>query len=226
MAMNARNLLLIVGAAVAVTAVGIYYYLNLPETSAIPDSGPTAAQSSNDDLLVAGPLGERTLGDPSAPVTVVEYASMTCSHCATFHNETFKPFFEKYIETGKVHFVFREYPLDALATSAFVLARCVPDDRYFAFVDLLFRQQRVWAFSENPAVELLRIARQAGFTQESFNTCLTNQKILDGVNWVKNRGSEEFGVRSTPTFFINGEKPSSGGALNLEQLAQEIDPLL
>lgn len=226
MAMNARNLLLIVGAAVVVAIAGIYYYISLPDPSTTSFAESASAPTSGDDILVAGPLGEQSLGDPSAPVTVIEYASMTCSHCATFHEETFTPFKEKYVDTGKVHFIFREYPLDALASSAFVLARCLPEERYFAFVDLLFHQQAVWAFSQNPAIELLRIGKQAGFTQESFKACLTNQKILDGVNWVKNRGSEEFGVRSTPTFFINGRKPSKNGALSLDDLSQEIDPLL
>jgi len=224
--MNARNLLLIVGVAVVAAIAGIYYWISLPDPSAITLTGSGGAQTSGDDILVAGPLGEQTLGDPSAPVTVIEYASMTCSHCADFHENTFTPFKEKYIDTGKVHFIFREFPLDALATSAFVLARCLPEERYFAFVDLLFRQQAVWAFSQNPALELLRIGKQAGFTQESFKACLTNQKILDGVNWVKNRGSEELGVRSTPTFFINGKKPSKSGALSLEDLDQEIEALL
>ena len=226
MAMNARNLLLIVGAAVVFAVAGIYYFISLPDPSATSIAGSAGAQASGDDILVAGPLGEQSLGDPAATVTVIEYASMTCSHCATFHESTFTPFKEKYIDTGKVHFIFREYPLDALATSAFVMARCLPEERYFNFVDLLFRQQAVWAFSQNPALELLRIGKQAGFTQESFKACLTNQKILDGVNWVKNRGSEEFDVRSTPTFFINGKKPSKNGALSLEDLEQEIEPLL
>ena len=224
MAMNARNLLLIVGAAVVVAAAGIYYFINLPDPSAIPATGTGGLQTSSDDLLVAGPLGERALGDPSAPVTVIEYASMTCSHCAAFHETTFTPFKEKYIDSGQVHFIFREFPLDALATSAFMLARCVPEERYFAIVDTLFHQQRAWAFSQNPAQALLNIVRQAGFTEETFKTCLTNQQILDGVNWVKDRGSDEFEVTSTPTFFINGKKKS--GALSLETLEQEIEPLL
>jgi protein-disulfide isomerase len=223
-AISSRNLLLIVAAAVVVAAGGIYYYVSQPEPSAIPATGAGASPASGDELLVAGPLGERALGDPNAPVTVIEYASLTCSHCAHFHETTFAPFKEKYVDTGKVYFIFREFPLDALATSAFVLARCVPEDRYFAVVDILFRQQRTWAFSDNPAGALFNIAKQAGFSQESFKACLTNQEILDGVNWVRDRGGEEFDVSATPTFFINGTKKS--GALSLETLDQEIEPLL
>jgi protein-disulfide isomerase len=223
-ALSARNLLLIVGAAVIVAAAGIYYYVSQPEPSAIPASGTAGTEAPSDDLLVAGPLGERAIGDPAAKVTVIEYASMTCSHCAEFHETTFKPFKEKYVDTGKVRFIFREFPLDALATSAFMLARCVPEDRFFPVVDILFRQQRNWAFTDNPATALLNIVKQAGFTQESFKACLTNQQILDGVNWVKDRGSKEFGVAATPTFFINGTKLS--GALSLEDMDKEIEPLL
>jgi protein-disulfide isomerase len=223
-ALSARNLLLIVGAAVIVAAAGIYYYVNQPESSAIPVTGSGGETVSIDELMVAGPLGERSLGNPAAKVTVVEYASMTCSHCAAFHEETFTPFKEKYVDTGKVRFIFREFPLDALATSAFMLARCMPEDRYFAIVDILFRQQRNWAFVDDPATALFNVVKQAGFTQESFRACLTNQKILDGVNSVKDRGSNELGVASTPTFFINGKKMS--GALSLEDMDKEIEPLL
>jgi protein-disulfide isomerase len=223
-ALSARNLLLVVGGAAIVAAAGIYYYVNQPESSAIPTSGGGGETVSADDLMVAGPLGERALGDPAAKVTVVEYASMTCSHCAAFHEETFTPFKEKYVDTGKVRFIFREFPLDALATSAFMLARCMPEDRYFPVVDILFRQQQNWAFVDDPATALFNVVKQAGFTQESFRACLTNQNILDGVNSVKDRGSNEFGVASTPTFFINGKKMS--GALSLEDMDKEIEPLL
>jgi protein-disulfide isomerase len=222
--MKIRNLLPIVAVAVVAIAGGIYYYVSQPAGSAVPTTGVAFAQTADDELLVPGPLGEITLGDPSAPVTVIEYASMTCSHCAHFHETTFTPFKEKYIDTGKVHFIFREFPLDPLATAAFMLARCLPEDRYMPLVDILFSQQKNWAFADDPSSALLNIVKQAGFTQETFNTCLTNQEILDGVTWVKNRGAEEFEVSATPTFFINGNKKS--GALSLETLDQEIEPLL
>lgn len=223
MAISTRNLLIGVGAAVVVAAAAAFYYVNRPEPSAIPATAPGQTASSS-ELMTPGPLGEKALGDPKAPVTVIEYASMTCSHCAHFNEETFTPFKEKYVDTGKVYYIFREFPLDPVATSAFMLARCAPEDRYFPVVDLLFRQQATWAFTDNPADALFNIFRQAGFTQESFRACLTNQSILDGVNWVKDRGSNIFGVNATPTFFINGKKKS--GALTLEELDQEIEPLL
>lgn len=169
-----------------------------------------AQAATSEALMQAGPLGEMTLGDPDAPNVVIEYASMTCSHCAAFHNQVFDAFKEKYIDTGKVYFIFREYPLDALATAAFMLARCGPKERYFPLVDLMFDRQSEWAFTDNPKQALLTFVRQAGFTEESFNACLTNRELQEGVLAVKNRGSTEFGVSSTPTFFINGELHKGG----------------
>jgi protein-disulfide isomerase len=153
-------------------------------------------------------------------MVVIEYASMTCTHCQRFHSTVYPEFKKKYVDTGKVYFILREFPLDPLATSAFMLARCAPAERYFPIVDLLFDRQRDWAFVDDPATALLNVVKQAGFTQESFKACLTNQTILDGVNWVKNRGSDKFGVDATPTFFFNGVKKA--GELSLE----EIDKLV
>src|SRR5947209_14674871 len=107
------------------------------------------------------PLGEMALGDPQAPITVIEYASMTCPHCAHFHLTTFPELKKRYIDTGKVRFVFREFPLDPVATGAFMLARCAGNDRYFALLDLLFHEQRQWAVN-NPLPPLFNVVKQAG----------------------------------------------------------------
>jgi protein-disulfide isomerase len=179
-----------------------------------------AIAASTEELMKPGPLGEMALGDPNAPNVVIEYASMTCSHCAAFHTETFDALKEKYIDTGKVYFIFREYPLDALATAAFMLARCGPKERYFPLVDLMFDRQGEWAFTENPKQALLAFVRQAGFTEESFNACLTNKELQDGVLAVKNSASSAFGVSSTPTFFINGELHRGGFSI------EEFDEIL
>ena len=170
------------------------------------------------ELMKPGPLGEKALGKPDAPKVVVEYASLTCSHCRHFHETTYKPFREKYVDTGKVYFVFREFPLDPLATAGFMLARAAPNDGYFPMVELLFERQEQWAFVQDPVSALLALAKQVGFTQETFELTLKNQALLDGVNAVKDRGATEFGVDATPTFFINGEKKP--GALSIEELDQ------
>ena len=177
-----------------------------------------------DELLKPGPLAEQVEGAEDAPVTVVEYASMTCGHCANFHKNTFPAIKENYVDTGKVRFILREFPFDPRAAAAFMLARCAPEDKYFAMVDVLFKQQEQWAFVQNARAPLENIAKLAGFTQESFEACLTNQKLLDDINAVRERGSAEFGVDATPTFFINGKKYS--GALSVEQMSAVLDSFL
>ncbi len=174
-------------------------------------------------LLEEGALPEKTIGNADAPVTIVEYASMTCGHCANFHNDTLPAIKEKYVDTGKARIVFREFPFDPRAEAGFMLARCA-DDKYFAMVDVLFKQQRNWAGVDNAREALLQIARLAGFSQESFEACLTNQKLLDDVRAVRTRGANDFGIDATPTFFINGNKYS--GALKVAEMSAIIDSLL
>lgn len=175
-------------------------------------------------LLTPGPLGDKILGKADAPVTIVEYASLTCIHCANFHNDTLPALKEKFIETGKVRLIFREFPFDPLSTAASMLARCAPEPRYFPLVELFFKTQQAWAASEKPLDEMLGIARQAGFTQESFDACLKNQSVYDGLNAQRKAGSDTFGVSSTPTFFINGEKKS--GNLSIAEMEKAIEPHL
>jgi protein-disulfide isomerase len=191
--------------------------------SALPFSA-RAQTVDQDELLQPGPLGEKALGAEDAPVTVVEYASMSCPHCARFHQETFHDFREKYIDTGQVRFVFREFPLDAAAYGVAMLARCAPENRYFDIVDVYFQQQEEWLRSPDIYNAIFSIAQQFGFTKESFDACLSNQALFDNLNEVRNRAAEQFGVNSTPTFFINGEKQP--GALTLAQLEEHIQPHL
>ena len=174
------------------------------------------------ELMKPGPLGDKALGPEDAKVTLVEYASMTCGHCANFHNGTFKKVKEEYIDTEKIRFVFREFPLDPLAAAAFMLARCAPEAKYFDVIDSMFENQRQWISSENPVAGLLAFAKQIGFTDQSFEQCLTNQELLDGVNWVRDRAAKDFGVSATPTFFLNGEK-LRGGALSFDQLSELLN---
>lgn len=187
--------------------------------------GAAMAQSpSATDLAVAGPMGDVELGSKDAKVTIYEYASMTCSHCAAFHKNTWPTLKSKYIDTGKVRFILREFPLDPLATAGFMLARCAGNDKYYAVVDLLFDQQKNWAFTDKPLEALLGLMKQAGFSQDSFMACLKNQEIYDAVNWVKDRGAREFKVDSTPTFFINDQVRR--GELSVEELEKILTPLV
>ena len=202
----------------------------LERTSAITASslafaalpGSAFAQSFSDaDLYKAGPLGERELGNADAPVTIIEYSSLTCGHCANFHNTTFKELKKAYIDTGKVHYIFREFPFDATAAGGFMLAHCAPADKYFSVLDLMFRTQRDWAYTKNPYEALLKLGKQIGLTESEVNACLTNQKILDGVTEVRDHGAKKLTVDATPTFFINGEKVS--GALSFEEFKKYIE---
>ncbi|HEV2899948.1 MAG TPA: DsbA family protein [Pseudaminobacter sp.] len=174
-------------------------------------------------LLEAGALPEKSLGNADAPVTIVEYASMTCGHCAHFHETTLPALKEKYIDTGKARLIFREFPFDPRAEAGFMLARC-SNDNYFAMVDVLFKQQEAWAGVENAKEALLQISKLAGFSQESFEACLTDQKLLEDVRAVRARGEADFKVDSTPTFFINGN--TYKGAMSIEEMSAIIDGML
>jgi protein-disulfide isomerase len=175
-------------------------------------------------LLEPGALPEMALGEANAPVTIVEYMSMTCPHCANFHNKTFDAIKAKYVDTGKVRFIIREFPFDPRAAAAFMLARCAPEGQYFPMISMLFKQQEQWAAAQNGRDALLQLSKLAGFTQESFEACLTNQKLLDDVNAVMQRGAKEFGVKSTPTFFVNGEHYS--GDMSVDVMSALIDSKL
>ena len=185
-----------------------------------------SAEATIDAAKVAEPgkLKDMVYGKADAPVTIVEYASLTCSHCADFAINTFPTIKEKYIDTGKAKLIFREFPFDPRATAAVMLARCAPEDRYFPMVEVFFKQQQQWAGAADGEAALLQIAKLAGFTQESFKACLTNQQVLDDVRATMERGSTEFGVNATPTFFINGQKYA--GALSVDEMSAIIDKLL
>jgi protein-disulfide isomerase len=185
---------------------------------------PAAGTVDEAKLLAPGTLKDIVMGKAEAPVTIVEYASMTCPHCAHFATTTLPTIKEKYIDTGKAKLILREFPFDPRAAAAFMLARCAPEERYYPLVEVLFKQQEQWAGAANAEEPLLQISKLAGFTQESFKACLTNQKLLDDVNAVRERGANEFGVNATPTFFINGTRYS--GALSVDEMSAIIDGLL
>jgi protein-disulfide isomerase len=178
---------------------------------------------SVEELMRPGPLPDLVLGKADAPVTIIEYASMTCPHCANFHKTTYPALKTKYIDTGKVRFIFREFPLDDLAVAASMLARCAGGEKSIALIDVLFASQDKWAVRE-PIPALLQIAKQAGFTQASFDECLKDQKLYNNILAMRERGSKEFKVESTPTLFVNG-KLQKGGA-TIEELDKLIQPLL
>jgi protein-disulfide isomerase len=177
---------------------------------------------STEELMRPGPLPEQAVGEPNAPVTIVEYTSMTCPYCATFHEKTYPELKQKYIDTGKVRFIVREFGLDELSAAGFMLARCAGEGKYFPMIETLFHRQEEWAVQ--PPLPLRAIAEQAGFTQQSFEQCLSNKKLLKDLEQVRKRGAKRFGVDSTPTFFVNGVMLK--GAPTMEILEEMIEPYL
>lgn len=181
-----------------------------------------AAQSPAEKALAeSGPLPENSFGSPDAPVTVIEYASLTCHRCRDFHIGTWPQVKAKYVDTGKVQFVLREFPLNALDAGGFMLARCAGQQKWHGVVDMLYRAQ--WAHAPDPLEGLRKLMLQVGMGSEQVDACLKDQAMLDGVNAVSRRGAVA-GVSGTPTFFINGRKAS--GALTIEEFSALVEPHL
>jgi protein-disulfide isomerase len=183
---------------------------------------------AQDASAVAKPvsLPDMALGPADAPVTITEYASMTCPHCAAFTERVFPKIKSEYIDTGKVRYVFREFPLDIKAAAGSMVARCIAKDdsgKYFAVIDMLFQQQRDWAMSDT-AEALTRIGKQAGLSQQSVEDCLKDQALLDKISADQKYASDVLKVNSTPTFFINGEVIK--GETSFEEFDKRIKSLL
>lgn len=171
-----------------------------------------------------GFTGDVPEGGDGDEVTIIEYASLTCPHCASFHETIYVPFKKDYIETGKVRFIFRDYPLDNFAVAASIIARCGGESKYLGFIDLFMSQQEKWRSAESPIAELKRLAKFGGLTEQKIDTCMEDaalgQSILDRARV----GQDVFEVRSTPTVLINGKK--FAGPMNFEGLKAEVDGML
>ncbi len=149
---------------------------------------------------------DQVMGQPDAPVTILEYSSLTCGHCGSFHLETLPKIKETYIDTGKVRLVFRDYPFDNLGLVASMLPHCVADDRYFGFLNVLFASQHTWATSKDPFAELSKLARLAGMSKDKIDACMKNEELLNDLRARIEDGHSRYEVDGTPTFFINGKK--------------------
>ena len=168
-------------------------------------AGPAAASDATiaAELMQPGPLPDIVEGAASAPATIVEYASMTCSHCAAFHEQVWPALKAKYVDTGKAKFILREFPLDSLAIAAFMAARCAGPDKRDGLIDRLFASQQDWAFHDEP---LDRLRRAAGLSPADFLACVKDKALFDGVNAERDSAAARFGLDSTPTFFVDGHK--------------------
>ena len=180
-----------------------------------PDASFDKVEITKDDFI---------LGMDTAPITVIEYASLTCPHCAQFHQNALPTIKKNFIETGKIRYVYRDFPLDQLALSGSMIAQCGGRDRYFAFIDALFAQQSNWARDPKPFAALSRIARLGGLSQAKFDECIKDKDIADAILKKRLDGDKIFGINSTPTIIINGKRFSGG--LSIEQFKAVIAPLL
>lgn len=221
MPLTRRELLLASAAFGLVGAVTSTFVL--PRPALAEDTTDTTTTASPADLADAGPNGDLWLGSDKAPVTIIEYASMTCPHCAHFSETTFPELKKRYIDTGKVRYTLRTFPLDQLAAAGFMIALCGGKDKYMPIVETLFAKQDQWIVKD-PVPPLEEIAKQFGFTDDQFKACLANQKMLDDIQAVRDHAVQKLGVNSTPTFFVNGKKLI--GDLSIDQMAKEIDPYL
>ncbi len=187
--------------------------------------GEVLAQSATD---VGKPvsLPDMAIGPADAKVTITEYASMTCPHCAAFNADVFPKLKSEFIDTGKIRYVFREFPLDIKAAAGSMLSRCIANGdagKYLAVTDLLFRSQGDWVM-KNTTEALTRIGKQAGLSQQQVETCLNDKSLLDKLVADQKYATEVLKVDSTPTFFINGEKLK--GETSIEEFRKRINPLL
>lgn len=174
------------------------------------------------DLMTPPAEGDMSMGADSAKVTIIEYASASCPHCAAFNNEVFGKLKTEYIDTNKVKFIFREFPHNDQAMAAFMVARCSPKEKYFPLMDIFFKTQDKWvpdAFNQ-----LKDIAKQSGMSEIDFEACLKNEKVAKAIFDVRNKADKSYGVTGIPTFFINGK--SYDGERNFDAMKAILDPLL
>ena len=163
---------------------------------------------------------DRILGKADAPVTIIEYASLTCPHCAAFERDTLPKLKAEWIDSGKAKLVYRDFPLDGSAVKAAVLARCAPPDKFYGFIDVLFSSQESWARNPDPTSGLARIAKLGGMSEDQFHACMADNALQDRVLASRLTAEKEYKVESTPTFFINGTKLT--GALPYEQFDEAL----
>ena len=169
-------------------------------------------------------LEEKSLGTPDAPIKMIEFASLTCGHCARFHNEVMPTIKEKYINNGKIFFTYKDFPLDKFALKASIISRCSGNKNYFSFLDVFYKKQSSWTRSQDPFKSLLKIAKIGGLKDEEIKVCVGNKSIEDGLLKDRLQSSKKYDITATPTIYLNGKKYT--GDLTLEALELKINSLL
>ena len=217
-----RNMLIVAGGAVAVAAIAAGVYFGTRPPAAGPTPVAVAAAPDKTALLAVLPT-DHVLGDPKAPITLLEYASFTCPHCAHFHTQILPELKKKWIDTGKVKLIYRDFPLDQVAAKAAQIAECAGNDRYFGVIDLIFRGQPQWATAQDPIADLAKPLRIAGLGENEIKACLANDAMMNAV-LNDYRSGETLGVNATPTLFIGGKLYR--GSRSVEDLDAELGKLV
>lgn len=194
--------------------------------AAVPAETPMADVPVLPDVIVTLALGERSMGDINAPVSVIEYASMTCSHCAHFHNTILADLKKQYIDTGKIHLTMRDFPLDNMALKAAMMARCAPKENYFNLVEVIFANQQRWLASDDQLGALKKLGRLAGLTDEAFDSCMKNKDIETELLKRMQEGQSQWDIKSTPTFIFNSGQVQFSGAEDFAKFQKTIDAIL
>ena len=200
-----RNILIVAGGVVAVAAIAAGVWFGTRPSS--PAVAPQAvAQTADKTTLLQVQPTDHVLGDPKAPITLIEYASLTCPHCAAFDKEMLPQIKTDWIDTGKAKLVFRDYPLDGSALKAAIVARCAPPERFYGFIDILFAQQASWGLSPDPVPGIARIAKLGGMSEDQVQACLKDDALQNKILAGRLTAEKDYKVESTPTFFINGKR--------------------
>ena len=179
------------------------------------------AVASAEILSTDDALAERVMGNPEAPITIIEYASLTCPHCADFHAETLPSLKKDWIETGKAKLIYRDYPLDKYSASAAMIARCAPTDKYFTFLNAFFSQQKNWSRAADPVKVLTQLAGLGGMSKDDVDACLANDALKDGILQMRLEGQMEYDINSTPSFVIDGKKVTNLPYDDLNELLED-----
>ena len=194
------------------------------EQSAMPPGGrEVIADPTVEDVMMTGALPEMSVGRTDAPVTIVEYASLTCPHCRNFHLTTYPQFKKAYVDTGKVRYILREFPIGKTSGAASIALRCTKPDKYLTLFGKFMEQQPAWVSQEVRLDPIFKVAAQVGMTRQQFDACRENQAMIDGLKWVKDRG-RKLGVIGTPNFFVQGKLVKK--ELSMEDIRAMVDPLI
>jgi protein-disulfide isomerase len=217
-----RNIWGYVVGAVLLAGAAVLVYRGVGSDKAPPRTPPATQASAPSPTAVTAPKPDKsfgkievavddiTLGRADAPVTVIEYASLTCPHCALANAEVLAPMKKDYVETGKVRFVYRDFPLDAMALNASILARCAGPERFFGFLDVLFSGQSNWARNTDPLRALEQVGRMGGVPPEKFEQCRNDEELKTKILQQRMDGEKNFQINATPTLIINGDRYSGG----------------